>query len=92
MRHSSELGKVTEPTEMLARLNDLGRRIDQRVEDLQVNGEFSDVHDALATGLKAAHAKLKEHVGVAAADTTRLQWQGLRDELIRDYNAFVDQP
>jgi hypothetical protein len=81
---------MAEPSEMLARIDELGRRIDQRVEELQEKGEFSDVHDALAKGLKAAHAKLRDSVGSAAADTTRLKWRGLKDELTRDYNSFVD--
>ncbi len=82
---------MTEPTDMLSRLDDLGKRIDQRVEELKAKGEFSDVHNVLATGLRAAHAKLRNTVGSAAADTTRLQWKGLRDELVRDYNSFVDR-
>ena len=82
---------MTEPTDMLARLDDLGHRIDQRVQELQAKGEFSDVHDAVAKELKAAHAQLKETVGSTASDTTRLKWRGLRDELVRDYNTFVDR-
>lgn len=82
---------MTEPADMLARLDDLGRRIDRRVDELIDKGEFSDVHKALAKGLKSTHARLKETVDSAAADTTRLKWRGLRDELVRDYNALIDR-
>ncbi len=81
---------MADATEMLRRVDDLGDRISRRVQELQTKGEFSDVHDAIAKELKIAHAKLRDQVGSAAADTTRLKWRGLKDEMTRDYNSLVD--
>ena len=77
-----------EATEMLARLEDLERRIEQRTKDLTDRGELSDAHETFMQGLKASHIRLKERVQSATDGAQRSP--ELRDELVRDYNALVD--
>jgi hypothetical protein len=79
-----------EIADMQGKLDELARRIDQRQQDMEQRGVFSDAHAAFVSGLKARHAHLAGRLKTAASEP-RLHWRGIRDELVRDYNSLVDE-
>lgn len=75
-----------ELAEMQRKLDELGRRISQREQELGQLGVFSDAHAAYIHSIREAHARLAGKV----MKTPRLHWLGVRDEFVRDYNSLVD--
>lgn len=72
--------------EMQRKLETLGESIDRREQELRRLGTFSDAQQGYFQSMRQAHAELAGRV----METPRLHWLGVKDELVRDYNALVD--
>lgn len=79
-----------ELADMRRKVDDLGKRIAQREKDLRERGMFSAAHEVYVSAMQKAHIRLAGQVQ-SAAQASPTRWQGLKDELARDYNALVDE-
>ena len=79
----------TEVNDLQRKLTELGKRIAQRQRELRTRGIFANAHETYFRDLTAQHIRLADRLQIAA-NSPRGHLVGTQDELVRDYNALMD--